>query len=97
MTSNSRTPAGASTAPLPAHELVVAALPGAGWHAEFEIVGDQTDQAPILAWLVHADGGLEPVVLDAAGVAEDPREIVNFTRLVPPAAAAVVPTEDAPA
>lgn len=79
------------SAPLAPHELVVAALPGGGWQAEFETGEKLTERSPIVAWLVHADGDLEPAILDRAGVAEDPREIVNFTGLIPPTTATSAP------
>ncbi|MDH6432605.1 hypothetical protein M2158_001082 [Streptomyces sp. SAI-144] len=65
---------------------VVAALPGAGWFAEYVLPDGTTQQYPLAAWLVRADGTLEPVDMGEDGYAEDPRGAHNFARLVQPQA-----------
>ena len=63
---------------------IVGAVPGAGWAAEYLLPDGTTQRFDLLAWLVRADGSLEPVDVDTEGWAEDPRGAQNFARLVPP-------------
>ncbi|MFJ5638567.1 hypothetical protein [Streptomyces sp. NPDC093223] len=63
---------------------IVGAVPGGGWAAEFLLPDGTVQQWALLAWLVRADGTMQPVNLDGQGWAEDPRDAGNFVRLVPP-------------
>lgn len=71
-------------ATIPDPNPVVSALPGAGWAAEYLLPDGTTQRYPLIAWLVRADGTLEPLDMGEDGYAEDPRGAQNFARLVQP-------------
>jgi hypothetical protein len=63
---------------------VVAALPGAGWRAEFRDDDGSLDSVPLTAWLVYADGNIKPADVESSGEADDPTTVSNFVRLFHP-------------
>jgi hypothetical protein len=67
----------------PADPEVVGVIPGGGWHAQFDD-GAESGSAPVLAWLLTADGSCAPVCSDADGSPFDPTEIGNFVRVQAP-------------
>lgn len=63
---------------------VVAALPGAGWQAEFHD-GGKAHFDPVVAWLVRADGEAVACIADADGGDLHPAAgHSNFVRLIRP-------------
>lgn len=63
---------------------VVAALPGAGWLAEYKEDDGTLFRFPVTAWLVSSDGSCKPVKVDADGYSDDARDSANFVRLITP-------------
>lgn len=66
----------------PASAPIVGAIPGGGWVVEYE--EDGTSTYPVLGWLVHGDGELEPVDVDTAGIPTNPTTVESFKRLYHP-------------
>ncbi|MFH8470580.1 hypothetical protein [Streptomyces sp. NPDC017991] len=69
---------------VPVDPPVVAALPGAGWRAEFRDEDGSLSSNPLTAWLVYADGNIKPADVDLTGEADDPTTVSNFVRLYHP-------------
>ncbi|OEV03820.1 hypothetical protein AN219_37725 [Streptomyces nanshensis] len=67
----------------PCQSPVVATLPGAGWIVEFN-----DDAGPlrllVVAWLVRAEGSVDPVCVDPDGLSHDPTDMGNFVKLYHP-------------
>lgn len=68
----------------PVDSAVVAALPGAGWLAEYREDDGGLTTSPVVAWLVHADGSLNPMDTEPGGLVEDPTTVGNFIRIYHP-------------
>lgn len=62
---------------------VVSAIPATGWMAEYDDNGTKSME-PVIAWLVHADGGVEPVSVGLDGGGFDPSGVDGFIRLIGP-------------
>jgi hypothetical protein len=67
----------------PTEPAVVGVIPGGDWRAEFE-GGEDSGFAPVLAWLVTADGSCAPVCSDSDGSSFDPTDVGNFVRVANP-------------
>lgn len=63
---------------------VVAALPGNGWRAVYRLADGTEASSPIVAWLVHQDGDVQPVDVDSDGITDNPKGASNFVRLLHP-------------
>jgi hypothetical protein len=63
---------------------VVAALPGADWVAVFRNDDGSEYREPLVAWLVRADGEMEPTCVADDGSADDATTAGNFLRLIRP-------------
>ncbi|MFF3346101.1 hypothetical protein [Streptomyces sp. NPDC002779] len=63
---------------------IVGAVAGGGWRAEYSSDDGSTSSTPIVAWNVRADGGLDPIYVDADGLTGDPTDDVNFMRIYLP-------------
>jgi hypothetical protein len=72
---------------------IVAAIPGGGWLAEYLMEEGKKEVEPVLAWLIDADGDVQPVVCDSTGYASNPHDTENFTRVYYPGEALEQPRE----
>ncbi|MFH0244441.1 hypothetical protein ACGRHY_18955 [Streptomyces sp. HK10] len=70
--------------------VVVAALPGDGWRAEYRDDDGTVHSSPVVAWLVYDDGSVKPADTDRDGYVDFPTTVSNFVRIYRPEQA---PTE----
>lgn len=68
----------------PKAQTVVAALPGAGWSAEYKADDGSTFTSPLVAWLIFDDGEVRAADMGSDGYGDNPCESGNFVRLVGP-------------